>query len=161
MFHIRFTYVSFMFHICFYLRLDIVYVYVMPRPPSIETIPGAPLDQPKFYVYFCILAFSCQLFLTFAANPRLSKYLFCTVCRGVLSRHGMALHKSTSRGTSRGTSLTGAASNASKPPRLSDKARGMLEELIAGYCGSERDAKLETATKHHKTSHEKEDQETE
>jgi len=34
-----------MFHICFYLRLDIVYVYVMPRPPSIETIPGAPLDQ--------------------------------------------------------------------------------------------------------------------
>ena len=45
MFHIRFTYVSFMFHICFYLRLDIVYVYVMPRPPSIETIPGAPLDQ--------------------------------------------------------------------------------------------------------------------
>ena len=47
MFHIRFTYVSFMFHICFYLRLDIVYVYVMPRPPSIETIPGAPLDQAK------------------------------------------------------------------------------------------------------------------
>ena len=45
MFHIRFTYVSFMFHVCFYLRLDIVYVYVMPRPPSIETIPGAPLDQ--------------------------------------------------------------------------------------------------------------------
>ena len=45
MFHIRFTYVSFMFHICFYLRLDKVYVYVMPRPPSIETIPGAPLDQ--------------------------------------------------------------------------------------------------------------------
>ena len=38
---------SFMFHICFYLRLDIVYVYVMPRPPSIETIPGAPLDQAK------------------------------------------------------------------------------------------------------------------
>ena len=36
-----------MFHICFYLRLDIVYVYVMPRPPSIETIPGAPLDQAK------------------------------------------------------------------------------------------------------------------
>ena len=34
-----------MFHICFYLRLDIVYVYVMPRPPSIETIPGAPLDE--------------------------------------------------------------------------------------------------------------------
>ena len=49
MFHIRFTYVSFMFHICFYLRLDIVYVYVMPRPPSIETIPGAPLDQAKLY----------------------------------------------------------------------------------------------------------------
>ena len=47
MFHIRFTYVSLMFHICFYLRLDIVYVYVMPRPPSIETIPGAPLDQAK------------------------------------------------------------------------------------------------------------------
>ena len=47
MFHIRFTYVSFMFHICFYLRLDIVCVYVMPRPPSIETIPGAPLDQAK------------------------------------------------------------------------------------------------------------------
>ena len=49
MFHIRFTYVSFMFHICFYLRLDIVYVYVMPRPPSIETIPGAPLDQANIY----------------------------------------------------------------------------------------------------------------
>ena len=47
MFHIRITYVSFMFHICFYLRLDIVYVYVMPRPPSIETIPGAPLEQAK------------------------------------------------------------------------------------------------------------------
>ena len=45
MFRLRSTYVSFMFHICFYLRLDIVYVYVMPRPPSIETIPGAPLDQ--------------------------------------------------------------------------------------------------------------------
>ena len=55
-FHICFvlclTYVSYTFHICFvyvshmfYLRLDIVYVYVMPRPPSIETIPGAPLDQ--------------------------------------------------------------------------------------------------------------------
>ena len=38
-----------MFHICFYLRLDIVYVYVMPRPPSIETIPGAPLDQAKLW----------------------------------------------------------------------------------------------------------------
>ena len=49
MFHILFTYVSFMFHICFYLRLDIVYVYVM-RPPSIETIPGAPLDQAKSWV---------------------------------------------------------------------------------------------------------------
>ena len=47
MFRLRSTYVSFMFHICFYLRLDIVYVYVMPRPPSIETIPGAPLDQAK------------------------------------------------------------------------------------------------------------------
>ena len=47
MFRLRSTYVSFMFHICFYLRLDIVYVYVMPRPPSIETIPGAHLDQAK------------------------------------------------------------------------------------------------------------------
>ena len=43
-----------MFHICFYLRLDIVYVYVMPRPPSIETIPGAPLDQAKFPIAFLI-----------------------------------------------------------------------------------------------------------
>ena len=50
MFHIRFTYVSFMFHICFYLRLGIVYVYVMPRPPSIETIPGAPLDQANLLI---------------------------------------------------------------------------------------------------------------
>ena len=49
MFRLRSTYVSFMFHICFYLRPDIVYVYVMPRPPSIETIPGAPLDQAKLY----------------------------------------------------------------------------------------------------------------
>ena len=48
MFHICFTYVSFMFHICFYLRLDIFYVYVMPRPPSIETIPGTPLDQANW-----------------------------------------------------------------------------------------------------------------
>ena len=55
MFHIRFTYVSFMLHICFYLRLDIVYVYVMPRPPSIETIPGAPLDQAKVYVCICYI----------------------------------------------------------------------------------------------------------
>ena len=62
MFHIRFTYVSFMFHICFYLRLDIVYVYVMPRPPSIETIPGAPLDQPKF----CLLLHSCILLPAFS-----------------------------------------------------------------------------------------------
>ena len=38
-----------MFHICFYLRLDIVYVYVMPRPPSIETIPGASLDQANIF----------------------------------------------------------------------------------------------------------------
>ena len=47
-----------MFHICFYLRLDIVYVYVMPRPPSIETIPGAPLDQANLsyliFIYLCI-----------------------------------------------------------------------------------------------------------
>ena len=49
MFQLYSIYVSFMFHICFYLRLDIVYVYVMPRPPSIETIPGAPLDQANIY----------------------------------------------------------------------------------------------------------------
>ena len=54
MFRLRSTYVSFMFHICFYLRLDIVYVYVMPRPPSIETIPGAPLDQAKLYTYIIL-----------------------------------------------------------------------------------------------------------
>ena len=63
MFHIRFTYVSFMFHICFYLRLDIVYVYVMPRPPSIETIPGAPLDQANLsyliFIYLCIYIYIC------------------------------------------------------------------------------------------------------
>ena len=52
MFRLRSTYVSFMFHICFYLRLDIVYVYVMPRPPSIETIPGAPLDQAKSCYFY-------------------------------------------------------------------------------------------------------------
>ena len=52
MLYIRFTYVSFICHIFFYLRLDIVYIYVMPRPPSIETIPGAPLDQAKLYYIF-------------------------------------------------------------------------------------------------------------
>ena len=67
MFHIRFTYVSFMFHICFYLRLDIVYVYVMPRPPSIETIPGAPLDQAKLW---CRLALSTSQYLESTTNFR-------------------------------------------------------------------------------------------
>ena len=64
MFHIRFTYVSFMFHICFYLRLDIVYVYVMPRPPSIETIPGAPLDQAKSLYMYKYIMFVCNIHST-------------------------------------------------------------------------------------------------
>ena len=45
MFRLRSTYVSFIFHICFYLRLDIVYVYVMPRPPSIENHPWSPFGS--------------------------------------------------------------------------------------------------------------------
>ena len=61
MFRLRSTYVSFMFHICFYLRLDIVYVYVMPRPPSIETIPGAPLDQANPYVILGVISPSQHL----------------------------------------------------------------------------------------------------
>ena len=70
MFHIRFTYVSFMFHICFYLCLDIVYVYVMPRPPSIETIPGAPLDQAKAWLSFRIsLLLKFQNVFSVSWNP--------------------------------------------------------------------------------------------
>ena len=67
MFRLRSTYVSFMFHICFYLRLDIVYVYVMPRPPSIETIPGAPLDQANAWL-MSWFAFVLVLFVSLVTH---------------------------------------------------------------------------------------------